>query len=124
MSVKLEVGEILEIARTHPSLEAFFVASPRLACKMFKQLIERTDLFTSANRKKSGPYAKKRCNRLEERNEDIVDLAEEVDSEGCYIYSHAEIGAKFDLHQNQISKICLDYGVRRHSEREGLQQAA
>ncbi len=113
MSVKLEVGELLDIARSFPNLEQFFVAHPRLACKLWGGLMKRTDLFTSHNRMRSGIHADDRCARQLERNKEIIYLAQQVDADDCYIYSHEEIGLKVDLCAVSIGNICRAEGLWR-----------
>lgn len=114
MSVKLEVGEMLLIARAIGSPEKFFAEHPKIGAKFWKCVVDRTDLHTSHNRMKSGPFAKGKRKSKASRNKRIVAMAKKSTGD-FHDYGYAEIAEEFDLGVNQISRICVDAGFRRHA---------
>jgi hypothetical protein len=118
---EFEIGDILILMREIGDRAAFVRKYPTLAAKLWSQTVDRTDLFTSHNRIKSGPYAGSRTKRLAKRNRDIVRMSKKSTG-GYYDYGYEDIAERFDLSVVTISKICIDAGVRRRDER--LKQAA
>ncbi len=116
MSVKLEIGQLLGVARSFPDLETFLKAHPILAEIIWGQVIKRNGLYTSHNRMRSGKYAKGRCKQGAQRIKQICKLARALTKDGgtwYYAHSYREIADRFDIKVNTVSKICLAANIRR-----------
>lgn len=106
MSKKIEMGELLKLARKEGSIKKFCIEYPTLGARLDESILDRENLATSHNRMRTGPYAKGKRGSNAARNKRIVKMALEHDGNGYALYSYGEIGEEFDFTAYHIARIC------------------